>query len=353
MLAILSCGCTSPWQETRPIRELRIVETLGCDRKDDGVTLSAYAAQPELKLRQTAPSIRLAMDQMRNQAASPALFFAHTEFLLLGQALAEDGLAPVLDLVGRSQDMRLHTPIFILYGGDAADAVELGEDEQNITQMLAALREDTDGQGACHAFSCGEILRALSERGAALAAACTIDGEHLKPHGYAILKAGVCVGWVSAPADQAVGLLMGLRERGDVRVKNTTLTLENCKAKITPRWNGDTLAGLDIALSLRAALTETAGQPGTTQAETRAELEKALAETVAAWVETLLRQSQALEADFLGLGGGIAAQSPGKWAGIQAEWNAIFPTLPWRVTVAATLDRTQDLEEPLNLGGTP
>ena len=107
MLAILSCGCTSPWQETRPIRELRIVETLGCDRKDDGVTLSAYAAQPELKLRQTAPSIRLAMDQMRNQAASPALFFAHTEFLLLGQALAEDGLAPVLDLVGRSQDMRL------------------------------------------------------------------------------------------------------------------------------------------------------------------------------------------------------------------------------------------------------
>ena len=107
----------------RPIRELRIVETLGCDLSEDGAALSVAAAKPRLQLTQEAASLRLAMDRLRDQAASEALFFAHTRYLLIGRAMAETDLAPALDLMARSADMRLRTPVFLLTNADAAEAV--------------------------------------------------------------------------------------------------------------------------------------------------------------------------------------------------------------------------------------
>ena len=74
----------SACRPVRPIRELRIVETMGVDSAEGGVAVSVFAPEPELALRQEAASLRLAMDRLRDRAASPALFFAHTEYLLVG-----------------------------------------------------------------------------------------------------------------------------------------------------------------------------------------------------------------------------------------------------------------------------
>ena len=74
-VVIMSCEL-SACAPVRPIRELRIVETLGCDLSEGGVSLSIAAAKPQLRLTKAAPSLRLAMDRLRDQAASEALFFA-------------------------------------------------------------------------------------------------------------------------------------------------------------------------------------------------------------------------------------------------------------------------------------
>ena len=350
---ILTSGCTQIWAETRPIRELRIIETLGCDLAEEGVALSVYASKPELKLRQEAPSFRLAMDQMREQAASPALFFAHTQFILVGRAMAADDLAPVLDLVGRSEDMRLRIPLFLLRSGDAWPAVQLGKEDRNVTETLSALKDDMSQQGTGHAFTCGEILESLSASGAALAAACALDTDSLRPMGYGVLKNGKCISWITAPEDHGVDLLMNLESHGDVRLGDATLSLEDSEAEITPRWEGGALTRIDISLRLRASLSETDGRPGATRDGEREKLERQLSETVKGWIETLLCRSQALRADFLGLGGAIAERDPGRWEAVRADWQKLFPDLAWSVTVETTLGRTLDLQEPLDLGGAP
>ena len=348
LLTILLTSCAP----IRPIRELRIVETLGCDLSEDGVSLSIAAAKPQLRLTKAAPSLRLAMDRLRDQAASEALFFAHTRFLLIGQAMAEDDLAPALDLMARSADMRLRTPVFLLRNADAAGAVQLGDEERDVTQLLSALQEDLAQHGAGAVFSCAETLAALAERGAALAAACSLEEDTLRPAGYGILKDGRCVGWIAPPAAQGVNLLCGLGGHGDVRLNGATVTLSECKADFQPRWNGDALTELEIRLKLRAALTETDGRRDDTAENARAALETALAETVKRWCEGILRQSQTLNADFLDLAGHIRRDSPSKWSRIAPEWNALLPELAWKVTAEAVLDRTLDLEAPVPLGGT-
>ena len=350
-IVIMSCEL-SACAPVRPIRELRIVETLGCDSSEDGAALSIAAAKPRLQLTQEAASLRLAMDRLRDQAASEALFFAHTRFLLIGRTMAEHDLAPALDLMARSADMRLRTPVFLLRNAEARDAVQAGDEERDVTKMLAALQEEFSQQGAGAVFSCAETLAALAERGAALAAACALDENSLRPAGYAILKDGRCVGWIASPEAQGVNLLCYLGGHGDVRLNGATVTLSECKAEIRPRWNKDALTGLEIRLRLRAALSETDGRRDDTAKRVRAELEAELSETVRRWCEGLLRQSQTLGADFLDLAGHIRRGSPGKWNRIAPEWSAILPNLAWTVTVEAALDRTLDLEAPVPLGGT-
>lgn len=347
-LSLLLSACAP----VRPIRELRIVETMGCDLAAGGTALSIAAAKPRLRLTQEAASLRLAMDRLRDQAASGALFFAHTRYLLIGRAMAETDLAPALDLMARSADMRLRTPVFLLTNADAAEAVQTGDEERNVTKLLAALEADYAQQGGGAVFSCAETLAALAERGAALAAACALEENTLRPSGYGILKDGRCVGRIAPPQAQGVNLLCGLGGHGDVRLGDATVTLSACKTEIQPRWNGDTLAGLKITLRLRAALTETDGRRDDTAEAARARLEAALAGTVQGWCEGILRQSQALGADFLDLAGHIRRDNPSKWNRIAQEWSAILPELPWTVTVEATLDRTLDLEAPVPLGGT-
>ncbi len=341
----------SACQPTRPIRELRIVETVGCDASERGAAVSVFAPEPELSLRQEAASLRLAMDHLRDKAASPALFFAHTEYLLIGQQMAAEDLAPALDLVARSQDMRLRTPVWLVQGGEAADAVKLGDDDRTVTQMLSALTEDMAQQGTGHAFTCAEILQSFAENGAALAAACTAGDSALRPYGCGVLKGGKCVGWITAPADRGVALLMNLGGHGDVLLDGATLTIERSRAVFRPLWDNGKLTALDIELRLRAALTETDGKPGITLAADRAALEAALAEKAAGWCRDALKTCQTLQADALGLGSRLSEQSPGRWEEIRDDWDRLFPALPIHLSVTVSLDRTQDLTEPLALGG--
>lgn len=352
LLIVIMSLALSACAPVRPIRELRIVETLGCDLSEGGASLSIAAAKPRLRLTQEAASLRLAMDRLRDQAASEALFFAHTRFLLIGRTMAEHDLAPALDLMARSADMRLRTPVFLLRNAEAGDAVQAGDEERDVTRMLAALQEEFSQQGAGAVFSCAETLAALAERGAALAAACALEENTLRPAGYGILKDGRCVGWIAPPAAQGVNLLCALGGHGDVRLGGATVTISECKADFQPRWSGNTLAGLEITLKLRAALTETDGRRDDTTEHARAELETELSETVRRWCEGILRQSQTLGADFLDLAGHVRQDAPSKWSRIAPEWSAILPELAWTVTVEAALDRTLDLEAPVPLGGT-
>lgn len=349
-VVIMSCEL-SACAPVRPIRELRIVETLGCDLSEDRVSLSIAAAKPRLRLTQEAASLRLAMDRLRDQAASEALFFAHTRFLLIGKAMAEDDLAPALDLMARSADMRLRTPVFLLRNAEARDAVQAGDEERGVTKMLAALQEEFSQQGAGAVFSCAETIAALAERGAALAAACALEENTLRPAGYGIIKDGRCVGWIAPPEAQGVNLLCNLGGHGDVRLNSAAVTISECRADFQPGWDGDALTGLKITLRLRAALTETDGRRNETAEHARAELESELSETVRRWCEGILRQSQTLNADFLDLAGHIRRGSPDQWRRIAPDWSTILPDLAWTVAVEATLDRTLDLEAPVPLGG--
>ena len=58
-------------------------------------------------------------------------------------------------------------------------------------------------------------------------------------------------------------------------------------------------------------------------------------------------QTQALEADALGLGDLLAAVHPIRWRNLHGAWETMFPGLTVTVEVTARITGTQDLSDPL------
>lgn len=315
--ALLLSGCGRVWAEARPIDELVQVETVGLDPDDAGAALSICASAPELRETASGGSIRLAMDAMEQKTGSAGLFYAHTKFLLLGPGA---DIPAALDFVARSSDMRLRTPVLLLKNASAAEAVQLGGRETDVTAILSALKEDMARHGVGHVFTCGEVLRSLASDGCALAAAAELRDNTLREAGYGILKDGHCVGWIEQTDAPAVNLLLGLGGQEDVLLPSgATITIDQCRRDLSEG---------SVCLTMKATLTENAAGVNLSDPAVRRALERELCAEVLRQTRNVVLQSQTLGADLFGVGSGSVT-----------------------ITVRASIGRSLDLVDPIELTG--
>ena len=261
--------------------------------------------------------------------------------------------------------MRLSAPLFLVRGATAQQAVmDTGDDRTDVTEALTALQKDTALSGAGHAFSCADIARALAGSGCAAvgAVACVRTPEReggklaLAPAGYAIFRGGDYLGCNPPESARGASMLLGVVTNGDIAVRDgdgstVMLTLDTCRAAIRPVWDGGTLARVDVTLRLRAGISELRTPRRITAQAYQDELNAALAACVGGWVRDALAASQALEADFLGVGQAVAVRSGRRWAAIRDDWAELWPDVPVRVTVDADVGRTYDLRDGIDTTG--
>lgn len=370
---MLCSGCSTGAISSnyRPVEDLALIQTIGVDRAPEGVCLSAATGkacenEAPKRMTQSGVSMLAALDQLQDRTPSAGLFYAQTSYLLLGEeAAAAGGLAPLLDFIARDPDMRLSAPLFIVRGGTAQQAVmETGDDKADVTEALAALEKDIALDGTSHAYSCTDIARALAGSGCAIvgAVACVRTPESeggklaLAPAGYAIFRGGDYLGCIAPETARGASMLLGVVTNGDIAVRDgdgstVMLTLDTCRAAIRPVWDGGTLARVDVTLRLRAGISELRTPRRITTQAYQDELNAALAACVGGWVRDALAASQALEADFLGVGQAIAVRSGRRWATIRDGWAELWPDVPVRVTVDADVGRTYDLRDGIDTTG--
>lgn len=370
---MLCSGCSTGAISSnyRPVEDLELIQTIGVDRAPEGVCLSAATGkagegETPKRMTQSGVSMLAALGQLQDRTPSAELFYAQTSYLLLGEkAAAAGGLAPLLDFIARDPDMRLSAPLFIVRGGTAQQAVmETGDDKTDVTEALAALEKDIALDGTSHAYACTDIARALAGSGCAVvgAVACvrTPDGEGgklaLAPAGYAIFRDGDYVGSIEPETARGASMLLSAAGHGDLAVTDrdgstVMLTLDTCKASFRPVWDGGTLARVDVTLKLRAGIAELRVPRRITARAYQDELNAALAALVTGWAEDVIAASQALGADFLGVGQALAVGGGRKWAAIRDDWPAVWQTVPVRVTVSADVGRTFDLRDGIDTSG--
>lgn len=369
---LLCNGCSSGAISTnyRPVEDLMLIQTIGVDLAPEGVCLSASTGragenEPPKRMTQAGGTMLAALGQLQDRTPNAELFYAQTSYLLLGEEAAAAGeLTPLLDFIARNPDMRLSAPLFLVRGTAQQAVMDTGDDRTDVTEALAALQKDTALSGASHAFSCADIVRAFAGSGCAAvgAVACVRTPESeggtltLVPAGYAIFRGGDYLGCIAPETARGASMLLGVVTNGDIAVRDgdgstVMLTLDTCRAAIRPVWDGGTLARVDVTLRLRAGISELRTPRRITERAYQQALNAALAACVGGWVRDAIAASQALEADFLGVGQAVAVRSGHRGAAVRDGWAELWPDVPVRVTVEADVGRTYDLRDSIDTTG--
>lgn len=336
----------------RDMEHLRPIQTLGLDRGEDGYILSVSTGigpneDPPLVMSDSGPGIETTITTLQNDSPQDELFYAHVQYILLGESMTQSGILPVLDWVERSPTMRLGTPLFAVRGA-AADAVTASGEKTDITMMLASLEREQQTRGE-PIYTLREVATNLYERGSALCLSVVLKSSEdtvpvgsdatlsVIPAGYAVLKDGVIAAYLTE--EETKGAVIA-DQRGTgmtITAADHTLSLLSSRTDFSGEWLDGALTGIHIDCELETGILERS--PGEETDITQ--LQGELSDTVTAWLEAVAERSQALSCDFLDMETPVLKNAPNE--SDEVVWDEIFPTLPVTVQVRAHIDKSYDI----------
>jgi Ger(x)C family germination protein len=356
--ALLLSGCSSNlYSNHRDMERLRPIQTFGLDRTEEGVTVSVSSGAgpedtPPLVMKALASSIETAIDRLQDYSPKDELFYAHVEYLLLGQSMAEQGVDNLLNWVERSPSMRLDTATFLVKGA-ACDAVTASAGEtSDITERLASLEREQLSRGQ-HIYTLREIATALADRGCALCLAAlpaqgTVytqeDGEtvSLVPAGYGVLQNGQLAAYLTQNESLGVQLLEEGATGAQLTVDETVLECFQGDAQVTGQWDEEgNLLSILVTGSVQAGVLE---QSQENSPDTDA-LEEQFTAQLRQCLEEVITHSQEMNCDFLNLEQALLQDAPKNSAALKAHWDEVFPTVPVEILVTGQVERSYDLSQ--------
>lgn len=341
-------GCTlTVYNSYRDIESLEVVQAIGLDSSAGGVTLSAAtgpdaSGREPLRLTQYGESLDAAMRSMEQLAGGGTLFFSGTGAIVLGASAAAES-ARWLDALARSKELRLDTEMYVLRSGPAEDFVAGEDSPEDVFADLDALAKRCGEDGPAPVPTCADVSRSLIENGAALSQAIEkAEGPEGKytavPAGYCVLTPDGVAGWLDADAALGAGLLMGGPGTSVVELPGgVTAELAGAKVSVEAVWDGGSLTALEVSADIRGSVIEAQAGSDLDSEAAWETLESELAEKLLGCLRDALDASQALEADFLGLGRMVESAHPVKFAALGGGWESIFPGLEIRVSGGAEI----------------
>lgn len=341
---LLLTGC-GRLPTAREMGDMALLRTMGIDTASAGVAVTGSTGprarglqaegEPALTLSADWESLSGACLAMQGQSDS-YVFFGYVDQLLIGQALAERGVRPVLDYFARDTELGLGAQLWLVRGTTAREAVAAGGDE-GVDSRLETLRGDSRMGIALLTCTAGEVYTDLLELGSAYAPALSPAGDGtavLSQQGYGILKGDALTGFLDGEAARGLELLAGGPSADvlDVELPGGTVSVKvtSARTKSALTFREDTPSALKLTCKIEAKLSEYRERPsGEGLEELRTELEGRERQRIRA----ALDQLQAWGTDCAGLGAKAGMSHPARWQAVRAGWPEQFSRVPIEVTV--------------------
>lgn len=371
LLFLSGCSNTGTvYSNYRELEEIELILSMGFDLSSNGLRLSMsggstnsdngdQAQDPVTRMAANGASISEAMEILQDFATKEELFYAHTQYVLVGEQCAEEKLPVILDYLQVSSGVRASVPFFIVHEDTAEQLItHCGSSNSDITKVLNSTIRDSQRRGDGYPFSCGEIISALDEYGAALAMALkTVPTNSVEPSapeeavsplpdGYAILKNDTIVDYIPKEDSRGVNLLMGHPGIGAMTVEDphagtATLGLTKCKVKLHPVWSSDgSLSGIRADIDANVYIKELEYP----EHFNRNSISNTLSTQLETWVRNVLQIMSDTKADFLGIGNQLRMQSPRAWDNAPKTWEQVIGNLRFDVQAHCTISRTGDIQ---------
>lgn len=371
-LALSGCVKTGTvYSNYRELEEMELILSMGFDAARDGVRLSVSGSSGEeeggqgpskskiTRLSTAGTSITSAMEIIQDFATKEELFYAHTQYVLMGEDYAATRLPMILDYLQGTTGVRTSVPMFVVRDGTAAALVTgTGEGGSDITTVLNSTLLDSERRGDGYPFSCNDVTAALNEHGAALLMALRAvptntvepsaqdDALSPIPDGYAIVKDYTIVDYVPQSDARGVNLLLGKPGLGGVTVNDpkagaVTVNMIRCRVSLEPVWGEDgSVTGLSGKIKAQVYLEE-AEHPHALDEDRVLEL---VSRRLERWVERVLQKMSDTEADFLGIGMQLRMRHPFRWDRAPRSWEDVLGELTFDIRAETTVARAGELQ---------
>jgi hypothetical protein len=303
-----------------------------------------------------------AMERIRLESFEEELFCAHIGHLLVGEKAAEAGLTDLLADLARSPDLRLDLPLYVVREDTAEKAVaEVGDGSRGICDVMDTVRQSTLRRADCGETTAAQIDGDLKRYGAALICALRLvpaaeqegePGENAPltaaPEGYGVLRDGKLCAYLTPEQAVAVSFLKNESAAAEIPLRDSygrtaVLETQGGACRVTPVWGeGGQLTGLRIAAETACSVVE----QGAAGDESYSDMLTArLEEYLARQIESVLRESRELKADFLGLAARVERADPAAYAALDRDFSELLPELELEITVSARLRHVNDRKE--------
>lgn len=372
---LTSCGLP----KYREVEQLLVIQTMGLDYENGAVRLSLASAadgsggEPR-RLSSSGDSVTAAMERIYGHSYEQELFCYHVGHVLIGEAAAENDLTPYLNYICRSPVMRIDVPLYIVRSSTASRLVmDAGDDSKGISEIMQTVETKLEQRNGAHIFTPADVIRSLKRCGASLV--CALDytdsaestseqngkdtdfsesfgaqsssGKTAASAGYAVIRDGKLCGYLSTDDAAAADILMGnggvfILQVDDGSGGSAALEVDSGQADISPRWNGNTLEGLDISVHVTASVLELNGRQPTSRQSYIDELTAALESVISDRANSVLQSSKSLHADFLGLATIIERSDPTLWRRMEGSFTDLLPGLDLNLSVSAAIRHTND-----------
>lgn len=372
-LLVISLICIitlSGCQSARNLNSISIVVGMGVDKSpnSDQLLVTFQIVKPEALQNpspdkdgsggkaywNTSQAGETIFDAARNvtHQTGKKLYFSHSDIIVLGKTLAEEGLQKVTDFFLRNTEMRPKS--WILIANESAEEIfniETASDKipsQNIAKTVQNFNSTSHFKAISVQDFTSSLLTGTTSPVIPLITVTGKDPAKVKVDGLAVFKKDKMVGtlneiesrgllWVTGDVKDGVIPINSLDDKGKLSVE-----IISAKSKITPEIKDGNIT-MHIKIQMEGAITEQTTPQNLAALPVIASLNQNLASAIEQEIFAAINKSKAFSADIFGFGDMIHKQFPQEWAELKNDWPAAYLSITPDLAIEAKITRTNAL----------
>lgn len=381
LCALLLTGC---W-DRRELVDLGIVEAVGLDEGDSPgeIVMTLEMVRPSsLKTEggQTQkPPVEIVSAKGRTiaearqnltEVTDREPYYSHVKIIVIGEALAKDGINQYLDNFIRSHEVSRTSRVFVAKGVSAAQIFgeEKGLETVQANYLNSMIKNESVNSAASTPTLLDFVIAENNPSKAQIAGAMEIQsqpgmeglrqsgqavtGIHLS--GTAVFKENRLVGYLDNSETEGLNMVTGKYQSGIINVETSpakdvaSVIVKRMYTSVKPVVS-DGKVTMQIHIVQIGHLVEQQGNANISDIQKFNQMRHAEENTVQNDVLSVVRKVQTqYGVDILDFGNTLNRRRPSEWKKMKKQWDTIFPDVSCRVSAEMKLRNTGLLRGPLN-----
>lgn len=374
-------GC---W-DRKELNEIGIVLAMGIDKDESGkFTLTSQMIRPisshkGQSNRETSVTMVTAqgdslLEATRNTAkkSDRISFFPHVRIVVVGERVAREGIYDVIDLVSRTPQLRANVWLMIAKDKKASDVLQIRSGIENIqasylegiikgkkinteitaVQALGIIKK-IEGEGINPVTG---AFRIITEEKPQVEGKSSHVKESIILSEAAVFNKDKLVGYLNEVETRGFNIIAGKTKSSAVRVpsnndesKYTSIVIKKVKSHIKPYVINGKIS-FDINVKVIGDIWEVPDNTNILNQEEIYKINDKFRKVIENSINKCAYKTQKeLKTDILGFGSTLNSRYPKEWKKVKDQWDKIFVTMPYTVSVETNIKNTGLILKPLNI----